>query len=325
MHGLTKTSIGSTISGCEGLRNGMLTKPLPTIEGIGPSCMRLPHGPWKNILEYMEVRFPDVATLTWISRMGKGTVVDEKGIPLHPESPYRIGAFVYYYRELEWENPIPFEESILFQDNHIVVADKPHFLPVVPSGQFLQETLLVRLKKRLKLENLVPIHRIDRETAGVVMFSQNPRTRGRYATLFHKHQIQKVYEALAPSLPRGLFPVTYRSRMVQGEPFFRMKEIEGAPNSETTIDIIANMGDTTLYRLIPVTGRKHQIRVHCAALGIPIINDKLYPVVKPSQTDDFSSPLQLLARSVSFQDPLTGQHRYFQSRCLLSRALHSPG
>jgi tRNA pseudouridine32 synthase/23S rRNA pseudouridine746 synthase len=299
--------------------------PLPTVDGIGPSRVWVPAGPWKNILEYLEERFPKVKPATWISRMRKGEVVDEYGIPLEAESPCRKGAFVFYYRELEHEAPIPFEESILYQDDHILVADKPHFLPVIPSGRFLQETLLVRLKKKLNLEHLVPIHRIDRETAGVVMFSHNPRTRGAYATLFHKHQMQKVYEALAPALPSGLFPVTYQSRMVQGEPFFRMKEIEGAPNCETTIYIIASMGGATLYRLIPVTGRIHQLRVHCAALGIPIINDRLYPVVKPSQTDDFSNPLQLLAKSVSFQDPLTGQHRYFQSRRLLSCALPSSG
>jgi len=291
--------------------------PLPTVEGIGPSRVRIPAGPWKNILEYLEEQFPKVKSATWILRMRKGEVVDERGIPLKADSPCRRGTFIFYYRELEREAPIPFEESILYQDAHILVADKPHFLPVIPSGRFLRETLLVRLKKRLKLDNLVPLHRIDRETAGVVMFSHNPETRRDYASLFTKHEVRKVYEALAPTLPGNHFPMTRRSCLVKGEPFFRMKEVEGIPNSETSVDIMENMGTIALYRLIPVTGRQHQLRVHCATLGIPIINDKFYPEVQPCKEDDFSLPLQLLARSIAFLDPLTGQDRCFKSKAEL--------
>ena len=185
--------------------------------------------------------------------MEKGEVVDERGSPVSPDTPYRQGAFLYYYRELEWEIPIPFEERILYEDNHILVVDKPHFLTVTPSGRFLRETLLVRLKKKLNLEHLVPIHRIDRETAGIVVFSLNPETRGAYASLFQDHGFKKVYEALAPTFAKGDFPMTRRSRIVRGEPFFRMTEIEGSPNSETSIDVITTMGGSTLYRLIPVT------------------------------------------------------------------------
>jgi tRNA pseudouridine32 synthase / 23S rRNA pseudouridine746 synthase len=290
-----------------------LNTPLPTVDGIGPSRLRLPGGPWRNILEYLKERFPKIESSTWISRMSKGEVVDEHGIPLGEGSPCRKGTFIFYYRELEQETPIPFEENILYQDDHILVADKPHFLPVMPSGRFLRETLLVRLKKRLNLEHLVPLHRIDRETAGVVIFSHDPRSRGDYASLFHKREMRKTYEALAPILPRGHFPMTHRSCIIEGKPFFRMKEVAGVPNSETRIDILRNMGHVTLYRLDPVTGKKHQLRVHLAALGIPIINDKLYPDLQPFNADDFSFPLQLLARSISFPDPLTGQNRCFRS------------
>jgi len=299
--------------------------PLPTVEGIGPSCLRVSRGSEQNILEYLEERFPKVRSATWISRMSKGEVVDENGTPLSADSPCRRGSFIFYYRELERETQIPFEESILYRDDHILVADKPHFLPVMPSGRFLRETLLVRLKKGLKLEHLVPIHRIDRETAGVVIFSHNPKTRGDYASLFHKREIRKVYEALAPSLPGDHFPITHRSRMVKGEPFFRMQEVEGIPNSETSIDVLENMGNITLYQLTPVTGRKHQLRVHLAALGIPIINDKLYPDAQPCKEDDFSFPLKLLARAISFSDPLTGQDRCFKSRKGLSWAVSGTG
>ncbi len=292
--------------------------PLPTVDGIGPSCLRVSRGPGQNILKYLEERFPRIKPETWISRMSKGEVVDEKGAPLNADSPCRRGSYIFYYRELIQENPIPFEESILYRDDHILVVDKPHFLPVMPSGRFLRETLLVRLKRKLGIEHLVPLHRIDRETAGLVIFSYNPESRGDYSSLFQKREISKTYEALAPTLPDGRFPITRRSRLVEGEPFFRMKEADGEPNSETRIEVIENRGNTTLYRLVPVTGRKHQLRVHLAALEIPIINDGLYPDLQRRAADDFSLPLKLLARGISFPDPLTGRARFFQSERELS-------
>jgi len=173
--------------------------------------------------------------------------------------------------------------------------------------------LLVRLKKKTGLAHLTPIHRLDRETAGVILFSHHPDSRGAYQSLFQKRAVKKVYEALAGTLHDAVFPITHRSCMVKGMPFFRMKEIEGEPNSETLIEIIEKRGDVTLYRLHPVTGRQHQLRVHLAALGIPIINDAFYPDALACKGDDVSQPLQLLARSVSFSDPLTGQERYFES------------
>ena len=287
--------------------------PLPTVEGVGPSCQWLPVGPWVTILDFLKERYPGVKTATWLSRMAKGEVVDETGLRLNSGSPYRVGACIFYYRELDSEKRVPFVECVLYQDEHILVVDKPHFLPVVPSGRFLHETLLVRLRKKTKLERLVPIHRIDRETAGVVLFSLNPATRGDYASLFNDRKVKKVYEALARTLPGLGFPVTRRSRMVAGEPFFRMKEVEGEPNSETYIDVLREMQGVTLYQLSPVTGRKHQVRLHLSALGIPIVNDKLYPDMSIVEDDDFSKPLKLLAKSVSFEDPLTGRECYFES------------
>ncbi|RJG05685.1 pseudouridine synthase [Noviherbaspirillum cavernae] len=291
----------------------MLKAPLPIREGVSPSYLWLPEGTWENLLAFLDARFPDVGAATWISRMNRGEVVDASGIRLSPASPYRSGACIFYYREIEGETPIPFEENILYRDDHILVADKPHFLPVIPSGRFLHETLLVRLKKKTGLECLTPIHRIDRETAGVVIFSHNAVTRGDYQSMFQKRKVRKVYEALAGTLEGARFPFTYRSRMVEGKPFFRMMEIAGLPNSETLIDVLENMGDTSLYRLSPVTGKKHQLRVHLAALGIPIANDAFYPVALPCKGDDVSLPLKLLARSISFEDPLTGRERYFES------------
>jgi tRNA pseudouridine32 synthase / 23S rRNA pseudouridine746 synthase len=298
-----------------------MNSPLPIIDGVSASSHWLPAGPWKTILDFLSERFPAVATNTWVSRMAKGELVDETGLRLTPESAYRGGACIYYYRELESEESIPFDEHILYQDEHLLVADKPHFLPVIPAGRFLHETLLVRLKKKLKLDQLVPLHRLDRETAGVVLFSVDAATRGAYTSLFQNRKVRKVYEALAPIVPDLRLPLTRRSLIVPGEPFFRMKEIEGDPNSETHIDAVDSAEGSTrermLYRLTPVTGRKHQLRLHMSALGIPIENDRLYPELDlpppVDNEDSFTSPLKLLAKSISFADPLTGREHYFQS------------
>jgi len=304
---------------------GVIKAPLPIVDGVSPSSQWLPAGPWETILDFLTERFPRVATATWVSRMARGELVDETGLRLNSGSAYRLGACIFYYRELESERIVPFDEQVLYQDEHILVVDKPHFLPVIPAGRFLHETLLVRLKKKWKLTQLVPIHRLDRETAGVVLFSLNAATRGHYTSLFRRRKVEKVYEALAPNLPALTFPVTRRSRIVAGEPFFRMKEVEGEPNSETYIDVVANaaaMGDVTLYRLHSITGRKHQLRVHLSALRIPVVNDRLYPDVSYAKgldtEDDFSNPLKLLAKSISFRDPLNGQEHYFESRRKLS-------
>jgi tRNA pseudouridine32 synthase / 23S rRNA pseudouridine746 synthase len=290
-----------------------LNVPLPIIEGVGPSCQWLPAGPWKTVIDFFKDQYPHVDAAIWNARMAKGQVMDETGRCIDSETAFRAGACIFYYRELENETPIPFVEHVLYQDEHILVADKPHFLPVIPSGKFLHETLLVRLRKQHATEALVPVHRLDRETAGVVLFSLNPKTRGHYTALFRERRVRKVYQALAPTLEASSFPSTRRSCIVQGEPFFRMKEVPGEANSETHISVLNQAGRLTLYQLLPITGRKHQLRLHLAALGIPIMNDKLYPVVTPSYDDDFSKPLKLLAKSISFQDPLTGRQHYFES------------
>ncbi|WP_410505626.1 pseudouridine synthase [Janthinobacterium sp.] len=288
--------------------------PLPVRDGVAPSYLWLPEGSWPDMLSFLAERFPLVSAADWADRMARGEVVTGDGLTLRPGSQFRRGMRIFYYRELERETPIPFEAQILFQDEHLVVVDKPHFLPMIPSGRFLQETLLVRLKKKLALDDLSPIHRLDRETAGVVIFSSRQDSRGAYQSLFQKREVAKVYEALAAPLAGRDFPFVYRSRMVEGEPFFRMREVPGEPNSETLVDVIERRGDAALYRLRPHTGRKHQLRVHMAALGVPIINDAFYPLALPCKEDDVSQPLQLLARAISFTDPLTGEARQFESR-----------
>jgi tRNA pseudouridine32 synthase/23S rRNA pseudouridine746 synthase len=295
---------------------------LPTKNGVGPSCVGLTAGKWRTITDFLVERFPAITREVWLERMAHKLVVDEFGGPVTPERPYpgpmRPLFRVYYYRAVDVEARIPFDETVLYQDDHLVVADKPHFLPVTPSGHYLQETLLVRLKKRLGIDALIPIHRIDRETAGLVLFCIQPGERNAYQALFRDHAVTKHYEAIAPWRPDLTWPVTRKSRIVEDEPFFRQREVPGQPNSETHMDVIEKNGGLARYALSPVTGKKHQLRVHMNALGLPILNDRMYPPVAETPDDDYSLPLQLLAKSITFTDPVTGQARSFQSQRTLA-------
>ncbi|MNC43347.1 Ribosomal large subunit pseudouridine synthase A [compost metagenome] len=197
-----------------------------------------------------------------------------------------------------------------------MVADKPHFLPVTPTGEYVEHTLLRRLIRRLDNPHLVPLHRIDRHTAGLVMFSANPQSRAAYQSLFPNRQIDKRYQAIAQALPQLEFPLTHKSRMVSGEPFFRMQEVEGQSNSETLAEVLEKHGEFWRYGLSPITGKTHQLRVHMTALGASICNDPFYPQVLQEQ-DDYGKPLKLLAQSLRFKDPLSGEERFFESRLTL--------
>lgn len=286
---------------------------LPFRDGVSASFVVIPAGCRSPLLSFLVERFPAVASTKWLARMARGEVLDDRNNVMRPDSLCRPNTKIFYYRELEAETRIPFDEIILHIDEHLLVVDKPHFLPVTPSGRFLQETLLVRLRRKTGLAHLTPIHRLDRETAGVMLFSHNLATRGIYQSLFQKRAVTKVYEALAGALPGVAFPLTYRSRMVDGTPFFRMREVAGEVNSETVITPLDRRGEHVLYQLEPVTGRKHQLRLHLASLGIPIINDAFYPDALPCKADDVSAPLKLLARSLSFTDPLDGTMRHYAS------------
>jgi tRNA pseudouridine32 synthase / 23S rRNA pseudouridine746 synthase len=291
-----------------------------TKNGVSPSCIALPKGEWSTVVDFLADQFPHIPKTEWIARMQRGDVLDEQGISVVPGQAYQAHSKIYYYRNLSSELHIPFEEVVLYQDEYLVVADKPHFLPVTPGGRYLQETLLVRLKQKLKIDTLTPMHRIDRETAGLVLFAIQPNTRDRYQALFRDRMITKHYEAIAPWRPELTLPMTYRSRLVEAESFMRMREAAGEPNAETSIDLIEIQGNLARYSLCPDTGKKHQLRVHMAALAMPILNDQIYPVHYPEFIEssentepDYSKPLQLLAKSLAFNDPVTGEQRQFTS------------
>lgn len=284
-----------------------------TIDGLGASTLQLPPGPWTTLLDGLCARFPAIDRATWRERMARGRVLDAQGRALGADTPYRVGLEVHYYREVADEARIPFEATVLHADADLVVADKPHFLPVVPAGSYVRETLLARLQQQLDNPDLVPLHRIDRDTAGLVLCSADPRTRTAYQALFRERRIDKRYEALAPALPQLAFPLVKRSRLVPGEPFFRMQEVAGIGNSETRIEVLERGPIHWRYALTPVSGRKHQLRVHMAALGAPIVNDACYPVLIARAAGDYSRPLQLLAKQLRFIDPITGIERAYAS------------
>jgi len=292
---------------------------LPTREGVGPSCISLPTlpaGAWPQVIDFLANRFPSVSREEIASRMQRGDIVDEQGLFISPERRYEPHLKLYYYRDIPAEARIPFDEVILFQDGYLIAVDKPHFLPVTPGGRYLQETLLVRLKRKLGIDTLAPMHRIDRETAGLVLFTIQPSTRGKYQNLFSQRAVAKRYQAIAPFRADIKFPMTYRSRLIEAEHFMRMREADGEPNAETVVEVLEEKGGCARYRLSPLTGKKHQLRVHMAALGMPILNDQIYPrhLSKAQIADaDYSKPLQLLAEQINFTDPVTGQTRHFES------------
>ena len=299
------------------------TPPLPARDGVSPSCVAVPAAHWPTVLDFLAERLPALTAEQWQSRLLAGEVLDEHGHPVTPDLPCHAGQRLFYYRGWPDEPAASVVERIVFQDDWLVVADKPHFMPVTPSGRFVRRSLLVRLKQQLDIDTLSPIHRIDRDTAGLVVFAVLPHTRDAYQALFRRRRVDKLYEAVAAHRPALSFPHTHRSRL-EPDPqrFFISREVPGEPNSETTIERATPLGAHALYRLRPLTGQRHQLRLHMHALGLPILGDAFYPTVRHAagQADDNARPLQLLARALAFDDPVTGQPRRFESGLHLAAA-----
>lgn len=282
------------------------------------------------------------AGIDWPARLAQGMVLDSSGQHLSADAPCPTGTLLWYWRSLPNEPRIPFEIQVLHQDEHLVAVDKPHFLPVTPGGRYLQETVLVRLKRLLGLDTLVPIHRLDRETAGVLLFSVRPDTRHAYHALLRQRRVHKIYEAVAPWHSGLVLPLTVSSRLQErpGPAFMQMQVVAGEPNAHTHIELIQRLGpapghrpgdcfdpaavELAHYRLTPLTGRKHQLRAQLDALGLPIVGDRIYPDLWPEPmagaAANYRQPLQLLARELAFTDPISGWPRRFVSRRTLQLA-----
>ncbi len=301
-----------------------MKSPLPIKDGIKPSYLILPHDKtWHDqpLLAFLCAQFPFVSETAWRARLNSGMVVNQHGEPLNEHTPFISGSTIYYYREISRDDEprIPFDEHILWIDEHLIVVDKPHFLPVTPSGRFLRETLLTRLRLRPELQhlnvaNITPIHRLDKDTAGVMLLSHQPDSRAAYQTLFQNKTIQKTYHALAPTRTDLTYPLLVQSRLVRGDDFFLTQEVAGEPNAHTIVKLLEQRGEISLYELQPLTGKKHQLRVHMMTLGMPLLNDALYPIAQSAGTEDYDKPLKLLAKRIEFTDPISGERRVFESQ-----------
>lgn len=329
-----------------------MQSPLPVRDGVNATRLRLPdEGPWDTAMDYMMHRWGHIDPQGIEDRFDAGEIVGETGIALDRATPLRNHTFIWYYRTLPPEARIPVELNILHQDDHLLVVDKPHFLPTTPGGTYIQESALVRLRNQLNLPDLIPMHRLDRMTAGILLLSTNPETRGKYQVLFEKRQVQKEYECVAaaqpaPGHPAVEFPVVVRNRMTKSRSYLLAEVVGGEPNAETRIErlrtfdgpVAATGGPAmptgpvsgspadgaaprrALYRLEPHSGKTHQLRVHMASLGLGIVNDAFYPELLDKAPDDYSKPLQLLARGIRFTDPITGKPVQYRSGLELSEA-----
>jgi tRNA pseudouridine32 synthase / 23S rRNA pseudouridine746 synthase len=307
------------------LRASKAVHALPLRDGVGastrvlPSLHELTFSP-TSLLSFLEHATQNSQKIDWQSRLEKGMVCDAQGQSLPRDTPYLPGMRIYYWRDAGFEPRIAFDERIIYQDAHLLVADKPHFLPVTPTGRYVKETLLVRLKQRTGLPDLTPMHRIDRDTAGLVMFCIRAQDRNRYAQIFREQGVRKIYECIAPFSQAMAFPRVHTSRLeTSPQTFMQMVETAGMPNTETHIALLERLppphADWARYRLQPVSGKRHQLRVHMNALGLPIRGDGIYPRLSPETAQpDHAQPLQLLAQALAFRDPVTGLAHQFQSQ-----------
>lgn len=252
----------------------------------------------------------------------EGGIVDLDG-PITLDTPYLPGGAIWFHRDLPVEFDVPFPIEIVHRDENILIVDKPHFLSTIPRGQHILQTALVKLRRDLDLPDLVPAHRLDRVTAGLVMFIVDPARRGAYQTMFHNRLVHKEYEAIARFDPELELPRTVISRIVKERQVLRAYETDGEPNAETLVELLEHRDGLARYRLRPRTGRTHQIRLHMNGLGIPILGDDFYPELTDKPVDDYTRPLQLLASGLEFVDPLTREPRRFETRRTL-QAWHDP-
>ena len=281
---------------------------------VRPSKVWLPKNSECNtIFEFMVKQFPRIEKQVWLERFVLGKVLDESGDIFSLESPYLGGRHILYFREVPYEEPIPFEEKIIFKNENILIADKPHFLPIHPAGKYVNETLLSRLKLNAGCEEIITAHRLDRLTSGLVLCILNNELRGMYQKMFIDGQIQKTYHAVGVLPLGGIRTWHVKNCMDKVNAHFLMRVGKGQVNSESFIKVLEEKEGQALFELKPITGKKHQLRVHMASIGSGIENDPLYPEVKEDRTNDFTKPLKLLAKKLEFKDPVSGEDMSFES------------
>ncbi|MFE9727149.1 pseudouridine synthase [Streptomyces sp. NPDC005794] len=297
--------------------------PLPQRDGIDPVRVRLPEDPggaWPTVRDHLLDRFAAAVGARRVDAMlAEGLFVGADGGPVDGDEPYTVGRFLWFHRDFAPEEPVPFPVGVVHRDAHLVIADKPHFLATTPRGRHITQTVVARLRRELDLPELQPAHRLDRLTAGLVLCVVRAGDRGAYQTLFRDRLVRKEYEAVAPYDPRLTLPRTVRSRILKERGVIAAREEPGPANSESRVELLEHRGALGRYRLLPATGRTHQLRVHMNALGLPLVNDPVYPVVEPEpEHEDYARPLQLLAKVLEFTDPVTGEPHRFESGQRLS-------
>ena len=300
------------------IRPNRARSPLPQRNGLDAARYRLPaDGSWGTVREHLYDKLTHVSDARIDQMFSEGRYVDEAGEPLGADAAFVAQQVIWFHRDLPNEEPVPFDCEVLYRDERIVVVDKPHFLSTIPRGQHVVHTALVRLREQLGLPELSPAHRLDRSTAGVLMFTVERRWRGIYQNLFRDRLVRKGYLAVADGSPTVDLPTTVRSHIVKARGVLQATEVDLPANSETLVEELDRVGARGLYRLIPHTGRTHQLRLHLTRIGIPIVNDPFYPTVREVDRGDFSAPLQLLAAELAFTDPVDGTERtYFTRRRL---------
>ncbi|OZM81509.1 pseudouridine synthase [Pseudonocardia sp. MH-G8] len=298
-----------------------LASPLPPRHGLDPVRLRTPVAspegpPWATMRDHLVERLPRVDPARIDAMLREERIVGVDG-PIGPDAPFVPESFLWFHRDLPDEVAVPFGIGIVHRDDDLLVVDKPHFLATIPRGRHILETALVRLRRELDLPALSPAHRLDRVTAGLLMFVVRPERRGAYQTLFRDRRVRKTYEAVARHDPGLELPRTVRSRIVKERGVIRAYEEPGAPNAVTHVELLAHRDGLAHYRLVPESGRTHQLRLHMSGLGVPLLGDDFYPVLTDRPLDDFRRPLQLLATELEFQDPVSGQQRRFRTRLQL--------
>lgn len=257
-----------------------------------------------TIFEYLVVRFPHLSKDVLAKRIEEGKIFFSDKTPILLTTPYKYGVTLFYYRENPEEIKINFQEKIIFQNNEILVVDKPHFIPVTPSGKYVNECLLSRVIKKCQIKDLTPVHRLDKDTAGIIIFSKNKNTRSLYHKLFQNREISRKYYAVCEIntlVEQKEWLV--ENRLTSSDPWYKMKIENGQVNAITYIKLLDIKDRKGLFFLEPRTGKKHQLRLHLSTLGFNIVNDPLYPEIVDKK--DSYPPMQLLAYSLSFYDPVS--------------------